>query len=113
MGYVCSGGESLRLRHGVGFLGWVWALSGFFTSIDCERPDKGSLLGITDEAGGLQRRVHKVRWVNEGPKAFACEPPPKVLQSNHDSHVPAVSGDPMVRTQDTAQGWFVRAQSRY
>ena len=23
------------------------------------------------------------------------------------------SGDPLVRTQDTAQGWFLRAQTRY
>jgi hypothetical protein len=23
------------------------------------------------------------------------------------------SGDPLVRTQDTARGWFLRAQSRY
>src|ERR1700746_701201 len=68
------------------------SLGGPLTSIDCQCPHKRSSLGFTDEAGGLQGRVHKVRWVNEGAKALACEPKPKVLQSNHDSHVPAVSG---------------------
>jgi hypothetical protein len=68
------------------------SLGSALTSIDCQCPHKRSSLGFTDKASGLQRRVHKVRRVNEGAKALACEPQPEVLQSNHDSHVPAVSG---------------------
>jgi hypothetical protein len=68
------------------------SLGGPLTAIDCECPHKRFSLGFADKPGGLQRCVHTVRWVNEGAKALACEPQPNVLQSNHHSHVPTVSG---------------------
>jgi hypothetical protein len=72
---------------------WADALGSLLTSIDCQCPHKRSSLGFfTDKASGLQRCVHTVRWVNEGPKALACQSQRNVLQSNHDSHVPTVAG---------------------